>query len=283
MPNPSFEPRLPWRIAFVGDSLVPEFKELVDWLTSKTQHAMFETIAAAREKLACESFDGVILGQTRRGEFTAEEVESIHRAAPLSRLAIVYGAWCEGETRSGRPVPGVVRWHWRHAAGRLAVELARLSSDNGWSQPRTATDFDRYLLRPRAPALVRCEGLLAIGAANRTAFETIADPCRSVGYSCVWLRKIDAEIPRNARAVLWDRLLGASPGESDREPVMRDLVNRAVPAPAVLLLGFPRIDDLERAQRAGIADVVAKPFLASDLLWRLDKIILGATASVAAK
>ncbi len=43
-------------------------------------------------------------------------------------------------------------------------------------------------------------------------------------------------------------------------------------APIVAIAGFPRPDDVAAARRAGIAEVVSKPFLAADVLDAIDRV-----------
>ena len=53
--------------------------------------------------------DLILLVASRPGRFSAAEVESLHRRAPLAKLVALLGSWCEGEVRSGHPWPGVTR------------------------------------------------------------------------------------------------------------------------------------------------------------------------------
>jgi CheY-like chemotaxis protein len=113
------------------------------------------------------------------------------------------------------------------------------------------------------------EGLLAIVAASQIAFETVAEPCRAAGYECRWLRGDDEPIPADAKAVLLDYFPSSAHVGELEDARLTDIVARAGAAKVILIMGYPRIDDLERAKRLGVADIVAKPFLAVDLLWRL--------------
>jgi hypothetical protein len=259
-----------WRFAFVGGWRDLEFREVVEWLSAHTQLHFFPDATAAANAIAAEHFDGVVLGQSRRGEFSGEAIEALHRAAPLVRLRIVYGAWCEGETRSGNPPAGVVRWHWLQAAPRLAAELAQLSRRESWSQPRAATELDRLQAASAASECERRSGLLAISARDKIAYETIAEPCLAAGYECLWLKKTSDLAPRGAVALIADfepAEPNAASSHRDAERIAK-LVERASGARLILLVGYPRFDDVELARQRG-AEVCAKPFLSEDLLFRL--------------
>ena len=52
---------------------------------------------------------------------------------------------------------------------------------------------------------------------------------------------------------------------------LRDRLGPTVPI--VALLGFPRVEDRDRALAAGATAVLAKPLLLDDLFWQLDQLI----------
>lgn len=263
-------PSAPVRIAFVGCRGTPEFTELLEYLHRNAGAVYFASI---NEALADRSFphcQAVLVAQTRRGEFSSQDVERLHGASPLARIALVFGTWCEGEARSGRPPSGAVRWDWRHAPARLHLELERLERGEGWASPRTATDLDR-LMQTQPPWPAR-SGLLAIDASSRVSYETLADPCQSAGFQCQRLG-FREEVRDDAVAVLWDvPHETARRREHLREATVAQ-VRRAGKAPLVAVLGFPRWDEILAIRQAGGGQVVAKPFLATDLLWRIDRAL----------
>src|SRR5437868_5038942 len=112
----------------VGDWDDPMFEGPVLWLKSRAAYECFKSAAAAcgsnTHSTNGEVPRAIILMQSRPGQFAGREVEELHAQYPLARLLSLIGPWCEGEQRSGRPVPGVVRIAWRQWRQRLELELA---------------------------------------------------------------------------------------------------------------------------------------------------------------
>ena len=112
------------RVLLVGGDPDGEFSAAVNWLQG---HAALTSVAriedAAAELDRGPPPDVVLIAQARPGQFTRGQVEQLHRASPVSRLVALLGSWCEGEIRSGRPWPGVVRIYWHQWRARLAPAL----------------------------------------------------------------------------------------------------------------------------------------------------------------
>src|SRR5262245_23662353 len=81
----------------------------------------------------------ILFFQSRPGQISCREVECQHARAPLARLVALVGPWCEGEQRSGRPWPGVVRVPWRTWALALPRALGLDAAAQSLRLPRTAT------------------------------------------------------------------------------------------------------------------------------------------------
>src|SRR5262245_18525616 len=97
---------------------------LIAWLAGDLDHTHFApAVAWLRHVALCEfvawpvarSSTGwaipaaIVLFQARPCSITEHVVERLHRLAPLAKLIVVAGPWCEGEQRSGRPAQGVAR------------------------------------------------------------------------------------------------------------------------------------------------------------------------------
>jgi CheY-like chemotaxis protein len=203
--------------------------------------------------------DLILLVASRPGRFSAAEVESLHRRAPLARLVALLGSWCEGEVRSGHPWPGVTRIYAHQWQARLPRELET------W-QPRTATEIDR--LMSGRPITKARHQLIGIAAAQRTMFDALAAACRSFGQDAVWLLPNLPPLVQRVDTIIYDATLDL-PDELARLSELREQLHSP---PALLLLDFPRQIDLQLATQAGAASILAKPYLIADLVAEIERI-----------
>jgi DNA-binding NarL/FixJ family response regulator len=251
-------------ILLVGDVNRPEFREagqaaqrLGDLLGVADASAAAEAIASGRTMP-----DLIVAAQAFPGEFSAASIERLRRLAPLARVVGLLGPWCEGETRTGRPWPAAIRIYWHQWLPRAEEDLRRLGSGqtSNWSLPITASEEERLLAMADRPWEKR-QGRLAICSPWAEMRAWLADACRLRGYTPV-------QLPAAADALLFD-------GTDCRDHELVELARLAAsvrPAPAVVLLDFPRVEDRDRARAAGAAAVLAKPLLLEDLFWQLDAV-----------
>src|SRR3954465_5773198 len=149
------------------------------WLDVHSACTYYRKIGAAAAQLQspAQRADplGILLVQSRPGQFSSREVEILHEAAPLSRLVALVGPWCEGEQRSGRIWPGVVRVPWRTWPYRLARGLGLGDSAAKGRVPRTATDVERIERDAAAGPYRPCIAKTAIVHSDRRVnYECIA-------------------------------------------------------------------------------------------------------------
>ena len=260
-------------LLLIGDTSRPEFREaalaadrLGDLLEVAGAGAAAEAIASGRT-----APDLIVVAQSFPGEFSAESIERLRRLAPLARVVGLLGSWCEGETRTGKPLPAAIRLYWHQWLPRADEELRRLDSGltSNWSLPITASDEERLLAMADRPWKKR-EGREAIRAPRAEMVAWLADACRLRGYTPVRLLGAagDAAPIAPADALLFD-------GTDCRHDELAELPRLAAsmrPTPVVVLLDFPRPEDRDRALAAGAAAVLGKPLLLEDLFWQLDAV-----------
>ncbi len=112
----------------VGDAQRTEFREAVDALRSSCSMTAAVDVTAAESMLAQGLVpDLIVIAQAFPGQVTTEQVERLRRAAPLARVLGLLGSWCEGEARTGRPWPGVIRVYWHQWTPRCRSELRALA------------------------------------------------------------------------------------------------------------------------------------------------------------
>lgn len=241
-----------------GDIDQPDLAPAVQWLGEVAETAMVSL--ASEQRPASGPPAASVLFQARPGRFSQEQVERLHRRAPLARLLAMVGPWCEGEPRSGRPWEGVTRIYWHQWQARLPQELGLTASPEKASIPRqrTMTETENLLntLRPK-PHSAASRGLIAIRTPRRESFSALADACAAAGFRSAWQPPTGPPSCVGADLQILDGWDGAS---CAKEP------------PTVLLLDWPRPADLDRAAAHGIRRVLAKPLLLSDLWTTLDSM-----------
>ncbi len=257
-------------ILLIGDTSRAEFREARLSLEGFGQLVQVNDIEGAVAELAAGRIapDLIVLAQARPGQFPAKAVDRLRHLAPLARILVLLGSWCEGEMRTGDPSPGVIRIYWHEWLPRCARELAQLSDGlvSGWGLPVTANDEERLLAaddeeQPRS-------GLIAIRARQHAVHDWLSAACRRRGYSTAWLSPEGPDDPNDAVAAIFD---GTDCDDSEAAQ-LEHLATSLGPTPVVALLDFPRIEDHHRAIAAGAAAVLSKPLLLDDLFWQLDQL-----------
>src|SRR5262245_57985677 len=80
----------------VGDWRHADFEAAIGWLREHAQCEFFSSSIEAPSSMQRSDPTAIVLAQSRPGQFSAGEVERLHRASPLSRLVALCGVWCEG-------------------------------------------------------------------------------------------------------------------------------------------------------------------------------------------
>lgn len=261
--------REPPTVMLIGDSEQREFAAPLMWLGKHCRCHWYPTVAEAVEalQLAANAPDWVVLVASYRGAFDHAEVESLHKLAPLARLLTLLGSWCEGEMRSGRALPGVARAYWHQWEARAAAEMLgeRAARYAGWSLPRTSLPLDVSLLARAEPhSIFHRAGdtpQISVLAPSRERYLTLADALRTCGYPSLWQPATTFASASNSGAFVID-------GDSltERISALTQLtIASAVDRPTLLLLDFPRWQEVEQAREWGVQRVLSKPYLLGDL------------------
>jgi hypothetical protein len=257
------------RVLLTGQFEHRDFRHAVEWLDARCE--LTANVDLEQSRRLAESASPaprlIVVAQPRPALFAPEQIERLHRAAPLARIVALLGSCCEGEARSGAPWPGVLRVYWHEWQPRMAELLASTDEVPAmWRLPRTATPAER-LLAASAPVAGTRRGLVAIHAVSAAAYSALAEACTAVGYATAWLSPAHAAQVDGAAALIWD---GAS-GDAGEASALRGLAMRFDPAPVIALLSFPRIEDHDRMLAAGADAVLSKPLLVDDLYAALER------------
>jgi len=254
-------------VLLAGDTAYGEFVDAVAWLNANCKLAIAADFEAGAALAQAEPPVVIVLAVARPGQFPVAEVERIHNVAPLARLVVLLGSWCEGETRTGQPWAGVIRVYWHQWAHRAPVEFARLlkpQQASGWKLPRTASNAERLLAAPPQPIPLSLR--TAIWAEDAAAYAAVADAVRATGSTAV-------RVENASEAADFDLLIFDAPDfRADTQQLLKTFVQST--APCIALMNFPRSHEVATAAPRC---VVSKPYLLTDL-WSAMQTAAGAAA-----
>jgi hypothetical protein len=262
----------PPAVWFVGEWGMNEFvyvRQVIETLPDAvTLGTLEEASAAAADAMPPEV---LLLAQLRPACVEQSSVNAFQSAAPLTRVAIVAGSWCEGERRSGRPLVGAVRLYWHEVPAwwrrNLALRVAGSTPD--WSQPG---DPSGMAVAPGHlhPAAGPPRGTIAIDAIDVASFETLADSLRAFGVTCSWIPRGRGDVA-GASAAIWD---GGQldPSECEALAALRARLGNDT-VPIVALLDYPRAEHIREAQALGAAVVLGKPYSVASLVLEISRAL----------
>jgi hypothetical protein len=272
-PRTRYEPKAgPPNVWFVGNWDVDEFVQVRQFNESLPEAMTFSTLdeATAAAGAAGAPPEVLLLAQSRPGCFEQSAVDAFQNGAPLTRIVIVAGSWCEGERRTGRPLVGALRLYWHEVPAwwRWNLALRVAGSTPEWSRPG---DHSAAAGAPGnlQPAAHPPEGTIAIDAIDVATFETLADALRSHGLTCVWTPR-GRGVTVGACAAIWN---GGQldPSECEALAALRDRLD-APRVPIVALLDYPRAEHVEQARALGADVVLGKPYSIVSLCLELSRV-----------
>lgn len=270
----------PIQVLAIGEMDRDEFAPARAVLAAQTELAQADSVAQALSMLrgTTAAAQLLVLAQSWPGQFTHSEVDRLRAAAPLSRVWELAGCLCEGQLRSGRPWPAVLRCYSHQAAARFAQQFARLEQalPVAWDFPVTASDEER-LISTAEEVPHQGSGLIIIVADDRDWSAALADAAAQRGYARLVVRPHvlaaavgTAESPAStwiagAAAVLWDAT-DAALHDADAIDCLRVAFGKA---PILATVGFPRPESIRAGLAGGIASVLAKPLDIEDFFFQI--------------
>ncbi len=248
-------------ILFVGEADRSEFRQ-----ASRELADLGCVISTAEDQAAV---DLIVVAQSYPGQFSHQAVDRLRRLSPLAPVLGLMGSWCEGEMRTGKPWPGAVRVYWHQWVCRCRWELDLLQRGQitTWALPATAAEEER-LLMPIEDVPAPNQGLVAIHTPHYGMEDWLSAALRGRGCSTVWLRPPRPARLEGAVAAVFD----GTDCRGEQLEQLEHLVQSIHPAPVLVLLDFPRIEDHRRAIAAGAAAVLSKPLHVNDLFRQWQRV-----------
>lgn len=264
----------PHKLLVSGEFWHKDFADLISRVEVPTTLIPGEKLAQLIEPT--EQYSAVLIAQSRRGSVSQTFVNHLRNLFPQAPIALLLGSWCEGETRSGNPLQGVVRMFWHEWNGSYGSLTARLHA-HGIHLPNSLNNRRPLeLLRAagqqsgtltvtdQATAIEPC--VIGVSALTLCQYETLEEPLRALGATPVWLEQATwrASDPQEIAAICLD-----SDGVGELLYGRVELAREIVPtAPLILTLNFPRKEELnELRSELNVKAVVSKPF-DLHMLWQ---------------
>ena len=198
----------------------------------------------------------VVVFQARPSTGDAELLAQLQADLPLAGVAVVLGSWCEGETRTGKPVTQAERLFWYQFPAWWQQVRTRWSSGQHthWQHPTGQVVADSHMLTGK---------LVAVSTAEFETAHTLIDTIEDLGGHGVWQpRSRTQTLTSNVAGGVW---VGGQLDATEEETLAE--FRRTLPeqAPLVVLLDFPRCDRVAAAKQLGATTVLGKP-------WRADQL-----------
>ena len=219
---------MPLNLLIVGQTQRAEAKPLVEWLSATLSTAVQEhftdlTLALEAALRTNTIPDLIVIVQSQPDEFSSTEIASLFAFAPLARVVVAYGAWCESDGRTRHTWPLAARVSLSSAPARIEREWRLLNGMPG-SEPLPLSSSREEVFAVDHPV---CE---------QTTFEQAASPMTVLVISpdpayrrylneliAAAGHRVDAgphpEAPSNTIAILFD----ADPWDDSRPDQVRSL------------------------------------------------------------
>lgn len=133
-------------VLLIGDGDRSEMRSLVTWLkdlvTSNSRLVEVPDLVSIETRLGQNEFpDLVVVLQSWPQEFSPADINNLFAFAPLARIVVCYGAWCESDARNFKVWPLSVRVPVWGALPRLTREWNLIRNPDGnlplpWSASR---------------------------------------------------------------------------------------------------------------------------------------------------
>lgn len=273
------------RVLMVGDSRAREFCGSLEFLRASAEVTSAKDLAEAVSLTTRGEFapDLIVLAQGFPRQFRAGLVEQLRGSLPTAHFVALLGSWCEGEERTGEPLPGVQRIYWHRFAGWWAAQQRVLAAGRcpDWGQPVTAAEDDRQMAASRRETALpqvrkTPQSTIAVAASQCEMTDLLCETCRQWGYAAVGLNPREQLPMAQVAAVIWD-----CRDAEDLAELLR-LKRHFGEVPVVAVTNFPRWQHRQQLADAGVAALLSKPLRIDELQAVLEPLLKPEASEVAA-
>ncbi len=251
------------QVFVTGDYWHEDFRNVFSQMQVATTMVPLETLNSF--EFGPSTFGLIVLALSRRNQVSQSNVELLRSKMPVTPIVALKSSWCEGETRTGIPLEGVVSVFWHQWQGQFEAFLDQLTEHGiaDWNLPATSSPADRVDQATRSSRLDTNHYRLGVSAWSQSQFDMIQDALRAIGWQSFWIERTrwDQQTLDSVAAICID----ANSVSDDLKHRLKWLKNSFERVPHVLLLNFPRIDETNWASELGVHSIVSKPFQLVDL------------------
>jgi hypothetical protein len=268
----------PPRIRLAGEFDHPDFGKALELLRASAQ------ITDSPDELP----ELTIVAQARPDAISGQKIESLRCEVPPARIVALLGNWCEGETRTGRPWPGVQRFYWYEfpAWWRRQLSLRAAGCCTDWTDDCGLQNRVGEISTVVNYGSLECErqnrewesrgrpcGYLVLSTPVRDTALALSDFLQPAGYATVWSPAGRRPgLICGATAAIWEGGQLSTREADELAAFCRELTRDA--APVIALLDFPRYDRCELAREVGAAAILGKPWRNAEVLATLEALIM---------
>ena len=255
------------RLLISGDYWHADFRDLVARLSVPATLTPLDKIV----NLETQRFALIVIAQTRSNQFDQAAIDSLINDNPLTPVVMLLGSWCEGERRSNQPIVGVKRVFWHQWQGRFEEFVNQLNEQglSLWHCPAIATDADRVKATQKTAGLEN-EPVIGISALDQTTFETLGQAITSLGGKPKWVERT-SRINLSASATMI--CIDANSADEVLQRRVQWVQKQVAHVPLVVLMNFPRRQEVEQLRRSGVTTVISKPFELRELQTAIETTI----------
>ncbi len=208
-----------------------------------------------------------LVAQPMPGAFQQSEVNALQALAPLSRIVLVAGTWCEGELRTGTPLAGVIRLYWYELASWWQAAIRRRNAGLCplWSMPLNSAHAGRTSNVENLLSKREFDGCILIESSDYSVYETLAAALKVYQIDSAWAghsRLASSDL--GVGAGIWD---GSQLSASELQRLQ--CFCQRVHGPVLALLDFPRREHFDHVRKVGATRAFAKPYVVEELVAAL--------------
>ncbi|MGD9857622.1 MAG: hypothetical protein AB7U20_21980 [Planctomycetaceae bacterium] len=242
------------QVIIVGPVESAPYTEIVETVQRSVSAEDVRAVGDLAEISRTPPADLIVVLQQWPDEYTPAEVQDLIDSAPLARLLVCYGPWCDSDGRTRDVWPLGIRVPIAAAPARLILEIAKLRGECP-PLPLTADRNETYLHAQTVGRKLHVRSLrIAVVSADRALSEALHDVLTSAGHTVVAPLLPGGSHSTTADLLLWD----ADPWDDAAGTSLHTLREDHPDVPVAALCGFPRPHLESELRAAGVCAVIPK-------------------------